>query len=203
MREPVSSCSPLLFPRKGKALVSHTSCRLQPLKTFLGTIRPPCMLAKTWLDILIPRIRLVYHLTAGFILKVMLCNFQLLKQEQHTGTLTCVWAHAHTHYTYARMHTQHAHAQQECSLILGTGSSRCSTPGQERQRGFHWFVKGVSTSLEWPQDPRHSGSGPQQAGLSSLPQHNFPRSLAPASSARCWSQAGGSDSSSFCCCHRD
>lgn len=134
MREPVSSCSPLLFPRKGKALVSHTSCRLQPLKTFLGTTRPPCMLAKTWLDILIPRIRLVYHLTAGFVLKVMLCNFQLLKQEQDTGTLTCVHTHTLTHM-HACKH-KHAHAQQECSLILGTGSSPCSPPGQERQRGW-------------------------------------------------------------------
>lgn len=79
-------------------------------KNLLGTIRPLCMLAKTWLDILILRIRLVYHLTAGFILKVMLCNFQLLKQEQDTGTLTCLCVHAHTH-TLIHMHAcTHKHA---------------------------------------------------------------------------------------------
>lgn len=39
--------------------------------------------------------------------------------------------HTHTH-THARMHTQACRR----SLVLGTGSSPCSTPGQERQRGW-------------------------------------------------------------------
>ena len=52
------------------------------------------MLAKAWLwaglDILIPRIHLVYHLTAaGFILNKVLCIFQIPKQDMTT--------HAHTH----------------------------------------------------------------------------------------------------------
>ena len=85
--------SPRSFHGKAKLWFHTPRAGLQPLETFLGTTRPPCMLAKTWLwvglDILIPRICLVYHLKAGFILRAVLCNFQLLKQEQHTG--------AHTH----------------------------------------------------------------------------------------------------------
>ena len=158
-------------------------------KNLLGTIRPLCMLAKTWLDILILRIRLVYHLTAGFILKVMLCNFQLLKQEQDTGTLTCLCVHAHTH-THSYTCT-HAHTSMQTFPGLGDGllSLQHTRPGEARglaqNAGKCWFMKGMSTSLEWPQDPQHGGSGPQQAGLSSLPQHNFPRSPAPAACARC------------------
>lgn len=153
------------------------------------------MLAKTWLDILIPRIRLVYHLTAGCILKVMLCNFQLLKQEQDTGTLTCVHTHVPTHtHTLIHMHActhKHARAQQECSLILRDGlvSLQSTRPaeakGLAQNAGKCWFMKGTSTSLERTQDPQHGGSGPQQAGVSWLPQRNFPRSPARASSARC------------------
>lgn len=77
--------SPSFFHGKAKLWFHTPRAGLESLKTFLGATWPPRMLAKAWLwvrfDILIPRIHLVYHLTAGFILNEVLCGFQVPKQD--------------------------------------------------------------------------------------------------------------------------
>lgn len=95
------------------------------------------MLAKAWLwvgfDILIPRIHLVYHLTAGFILNEVLCSFQVPERDTavHASARLCAHPPPTTH------HPHHPHEV----IVTGAGwaatGSPCPTAGQEMLKGWH------------------------------------------------------------------
>lgn len=138
------------------------------------------MLAKTWLDILIPRIRPLFTTwqQASFWRWCCVTSSSWSKSKTQAHLHTCAHTHTHTH-THARMHTQACRR----SLIWGRlllAAHQARRRGWLRNAGMCWLMKGTSTDL-WSGlcDPQHQGLSTTSWAFFLVPRAwNFPRSPA-------------------------